>query len=175
MEATGPPARSGAVLALLSLALLAAAAAATLILAERDVPAGVAVVVAGTALATASQLVRGRLAPRRRFSISVSARLVDAGILGTLAWALLPGSPRAAAAAVTALSAAAVAAYLRVKGAGLGFRTRELTAVQPIRLAAVAVALLTPAGEAALWAAAAVGIAEAAGQAVGLAAQGEPA
>lgn len=175
MEATGTPPRPGAVVALLVLAVLAAGAAGGLILADLQVPAGVAVVVSAATLGTASRLVRGRVTPRLRFALSVSVRVVEAVVLGSLAWALLPGSPRAGVAAVAALSAAAVAAYLRVKGAGLGFRTEEWAAFQPLRMAAVALALLTPLGEAALWAAAVIGVTEAAGHTVRLAGQGEPA
>lgn len=174
MDAAVSHVRPWTVAALLSLAVLAAGGAAGLILLDAPGPAGVAVGIAAVALAAGGNLAARAGAPRLRLVASTSERAADAAVLGALAWVLLPGSPRAGAAAVTALSAAFVAAYLRVKGTGLGFRMAAWPPFQPLRLAAVALALLTPLVEAGLWGAAAVGVVEAGGQTARVAGQEEP-
>lgn len=173
MEPTDLPVRPGTLLAVLLLSVLLAVAAAILILAGAPVPAGILVAVAAVPVAVAGPVALRAGRPRLRFAASVMDRVVDAAILGALAWALLPGAPGAALAAVAALSAAFLAAYLRVKGAGLGFEMAAWPAAQPLRMAAVAVALLTPIRDPALWGAAAVGVAEAVLRSVRLAAQGD--
>lgn len=69
--------------------------------------------------------VRGA-ATRERFGTAVAARIADGAILGALAWISVPEDPLVAGAALAALGAAYLAAYVRSKAMGLGFRLDRL-------------------------------------------------
>lgn len=120
---------------------------------------------------SAAQMAR----PRATFVGSLLERAVDAAILGSLAWALLPRDPRAGVAALVALSGSFVAAYVRVKAAGLGFEVGAWPLAWPVAMAVLTLALLLGVVEAGLWAAAAISIAAAVTRSLEVARLQEPA
>jgi hypothetical protein len=153
-----PRTRPGAVLSTLAVAIAAAGAAVFLIAWDEHFGAGLAVAVSGSALALGDLRAREERAAKLSLSSSVAERMVDGAVFGALAWVLLPGSTRAGAAALVALSASYVASYVRAKAVGLGFEMEEPLLAQPLRLAAVALGLITGGVEAGLWAAAGVSL-----------------
>jgi hypothetical protein len=86
----------------------------------------------------------------------VAERLSDAVILGAVAWASIEDRPVVSAAALAALSAAYLEAYVRAKALGLGFRMGRPSLDRYVHFLLVALGLVvTSVLQAALWLAAA--------------------
>ncbi|MGH2681732.1 MAG: hypothetical protein ACRDIX_00680 [Actinomycetota bacterium] len=147
---SGAPVHPGAFFLLLALTLVGAVPAAALLLAGEDRAAGAAAVAAGVALVAASTGAGG--VPRFVLLHAVAERLIEAVILGAIAWVALPEQPRLAGAAVLALGASYLAAYLRVRSEGLGFRVTVPVALRAAPPFLVALGLLVGTVEVALWA-----------------------
>jgi hypothetical protein len=79
--------------------------------------------------------------PRLRFSGTVAERIGDAAILGAVAWVSVDEDPWMAAAALTALATAYLAAYVRAKATGLGFQVEDPVAERGIRFLVLAVGI----------------------------------
>jgi hypothetical protein len=147
---SGAPVHPGAFFLLLALALVGVGAVAALVLAGEDRAAGAAVAAAGVALVAASTGAGG--VPRFVLLHAVAERLIEAVVLGAIAWVALPGQPRLAGAAVFALGASYLVAYLRVRSEGLGFRVTVPVALRVAPPFLVALGLLGGTVEVALWA-----------------------
>jgi hypothetical protein len=156
MEPPEAPRRAGATPWLVILALVAASGAAVLVIVGRPLEAGIAVAICGGAL-TAGTIGGGWASiPRYRFSHAVGERLSDAVILGAVAWSSVEERPVASAAALAALSAAYLEAYVRAKAVGLGFRMWGPSLDRYVHFLLVALGLVvTSLLQAALWFAAA--------------------
>jgi len=165
--------RPSAVWAILVGAVLAAASASIFALLGELALAGAATGIATLALVVAGWSARQLGDERVSFAGSLIERAVDAAILGSLAWALLPARPGVAA--LVALSGSYVAAYVRVKAAGLGFEADAWGLAWPLAMAVLTVGLMAGAAEAGLWGAAAISIAAALARSLEVAGQREPA
>jgi hypothetical protein len=152
MDGPEAPSRGGAARWLIALAAAAAGAAAALVLTERPTLAGAAVVVAGAALVYADLHVSGR----QRFAHALVERAVDGVILGAVAWEYVESETFVSAGALAALGFAYLAAYLRAKGRGLGFRVTDPVLERYIHFALVSGSLLVAQGLPLLWLAALV-------------------
>jgi hypothetical protein len=151
-----PIARPAAPVPLLVAVALAGGAAA-LVLLDTPIVAGASVAAAGGALVVSAWWVRG--SPRLTFADATTERVLDAVVLGAVAWAALPGRPLTTAAALVALAASYLASYLRAKAIGLGFPLRDRPAMRAMRWGIVGLGLLIPpALTAALWVAAGVSL-----------------
>lgn len=147
-----PTARPAVPVPLLVAVALAGGAAALVVL---DAPlfAGASVAAAGGALVVSASWARG--SPRLTFADAAVERVLDAVVLGAVAWAALPGRPLTTAGALVALAASYLASYLRAKAVGLGFPLQDRAAVRAMRWGIVGLGLLIPpALTAALWVAA---------------------
>lgn len=153
---SGLPLRPGAFFPLVAVSLAGAGVAAWLVLMDEPVGAAVAVVVAGGAVAAAHSGTRG--APRLELLAGVTERVVDAVVLGAIAWVAVPGRIGLATAAMSALGTSYLAAYLRVRAEGLGFRLSDLPLIRAARPILIAVGLLAGLVEAALWTVTAVSV-----------------
>jgi len=171
MEQTIRP-RPAAVWTILGGGALAAASAATFALLGELALAGAATGIAALALLVAGWSARQLGDERVSFAGSLIERAVDAAILGSLAWALLPA--RQGVAALVALSGSYVAAYVRVKAAGLGFEAGAWRLAWPMAMAVLTVGLMAGAAETGLWGAAAISIAAALARSLEVARQREP-
>lgn len=161
---------------LLAAALGGAVAAAALVVLGRFLPGGVVTGVAGALLILAGMRAR-RTGSRALVLIDHAAeRLLDALILGAIAWAALPDSLVMSAAALAALATSYMASYLRAKARGLGFNVDEDPPFRTVRLTLVTVALLVRDPIAApLWGAALVALSPIVRHGVAVARQREPA
>lgn len=171
MEQTVRP-RAASVWTILAGAVLAAASAATFGLLDRLSLAGGATGIAALAVVVAGWSGRETRRPRVGFAVSMLERAVDAAILGALAWSLLPS--RAGVAALVALAASYVAAYVQVKAEGLGLDARAWALAWPAAMAVLAAGLAAGVPEAGLWGAAAISIAAALARSVRVARRREP-
>jgi len=155
MERTAHPPRTAALPWVALLGLLAAAGAAALVLAGQPLPAGVLTVAAGTAFVVASLRASH---PRARFTEAVTERIGDAAILGAVAWVSVNEDAWVAGSALAALATAYLAAYVRAKAVGLGFRVEEPIADLGIRFVVLGVGVTQggPVLLGALWLAAVV-------------------
>jgi hypothetical protein len=142
-------------------AMAMAAAAVWLILSDHPVPAGLAVFSGGACLIAAGAMVPTAADARAGvFAVSIAGRVFDGVVLGSIVWETRGVDPAVSLAALVALGASFLAAYIRSRGRALGF---SVAADQPLARAAflalvgggllfVASNFLAPA----LWAAAAV-------------------
>lgn len=126
--------------------LLVVAAAAILLAAwsiiDRDpVRAGVFAGVAAVALLGAA-VSPAIASPPDRFLASILDRLFDGAILGTIAWAYRTSEPWVAAGALLALGASFLAAYVRARGASLGYGVDESLGTRALRYLLICVGLL---------------------------------
>jgi hypothetical protein len=153
MDGPEAPSRGGAAPWLIALATAAAGAAAASVLAGLLTLAGAAVVVAGAALVYADLRAASI---RQRFAHAVVERAADGAILGAVAWEFVQSDTLISAGALTALSFAYLAAYLRAKGRGLGFRVSDPVLERYMHFAFVSASLLVAQGRLLLWLAAVV-------------------
>jgi hypothetical protein len=103
---------------------------------------GVAALVAGVLLVTAGLLLPRDGARRERMLLSFADRAFDGAILGSLAWATRLPDPATAAGALLALAAGFLAAYIRARGAALGYLVEEGAGTRAIRCGLIAIALI---------------------------------
>jgi hypothetical protein len=139
-------------LALAALAVVAAGASAWALLGGETRLAGIAVLVAGLAASSASVLADRAGSPKAGFAAEAAERLFDAGSLAPLVWVAYEGGSRVAALALVVLGTGAMAAYVRARGRGLGYRVPLWPAYRAGRGVALAVGLLAIRPEPALWA-----------------------
>jgi len=104
-------------------AMAMAIAAAWLILSDHPGPAGLAVLLGGAGLITAASVVVGTNGDTRAgaFAVSIAGRAFDGLVLGSIVWETREIDPAASAAALAALGASFLAAYVRSRGRALGF------------------------------------------------------
>jgi hypothetical protein len=152
----GVPLRPGTFLLLLAVSLVGAGAGAALVLMGESGGAALAVALAGGAVATAHGGARGT--PRLELLAAVAERLLDAVVLGAIAWIALPERIGIAIAAIAALGTSYLAVYLRVRASGLGFHVVEPPLFRVARPLLVAVGLLAGLVEVALWTVTAISV-----------------
>ncbi|HZA26871.1 MAG TPA: hypothetical protein VE915_04370 [Actinomycetota bacterium] len=159
MAQTGSPARQrGLVLSLTTFAVAAAVIAAVLVVLNERFVGFLAALGAGSALFLAGAKAAEAADARLRFSDSLAERLVDAVILGTVAWVAFPERAAVAAAALAALVVSYLASYLRARAVGLGFRVEETLLTRPARMTFVALGVLDAPALGALWIATAISL-----------------
>lgn len=156
--ATGDP-RAVATLSLIAAAAVLAGLAAALVVLDQQTPAGLGVAGAGALLILAGIRAREAKSARLAFADASLERAVDAVILGAVAWAEIDLRPVVSAAALVALGASYLAAYLRAKSSGLGFPLGDSLIVRSVRWTIVALGLVFPSLlQLALWVSAAVSV-----------------
>jgi hypothetical protein len=138
-------------------ALGAGGLVAAFVLTGDRVPAGLAALAAGALLVAADYLAEEG-GPRVTLAFSLTERVVDALVFGSLAWELLGPVPEAGVAALIALSVSFVASYIRARARSLGYEMLESGLARPARMLAVAVGLFTSSIEGGLWAAVGIGL-----------------
>jgi hypothetical protein len=146
---SGTPIRPGAFFFLVTVALVGAGAATALVLAGEPLVAGAAL-----ALAVGFLTVARTRAPRSRRLVLVEAtaeRVVEAALLGAIAWTAVPEQPVLVAATIAALGASYLAAYLHVRAVGLGFRLGEAVWLRGTAMLAVAAGLVLGWVQVGLW------------------------
>lgn len=169
---SGVPVRPSVFFFLLPVALAWAGAATALILAGEALVAGTAVAAAAGFLAVAR--LRASRSARLFLVAAVAERVVEAAVLGAIAWTALPAEGRLAGAAVIALGTSYLAAYMRVRSIALGFRVSEPGLHRTgLALLLVAFGLVAGVVEVALWAVVALSAASLGLEIVGLARQQE--
>lgn len=94
------------------------------------------------ALLVAAGLVVPKDDPMPRMLLSFVDRLFDGAILASIAWVTRVEEPAAAAGALLALAAGFLAAYVRARGAALGYLVEESAGTRAIRTGLISVALL---------------------------------
>ncbi|MGH2690905.1 MAG: hypothetical protein ACRDHM_00180 [Actinomycetota bacterium] len=161
---------------LLAVAVMASAAASTLVVASRPVAAGVVAAGAVGASILAGLGARRFGAPRLVFADHAVERVLEALLFGSVAWAAVPGEPWTAGAAVSALIASYLASYLSAKAIGLGFEVHERVPYRSVRPFLAVVGLLFPRIlDVALWAAAVISLEVVLRHGLSVARQREPA
>jgi hypothetical protein len=147
---SGDRARSGTFFLLLAVALAGAGAATAFVLSAEQPEAGAAIAVAGVAFVGARW--RAPRSPRLLLVEAVAERVVEAALLGAIAWTALPGEPRLAGAAITALGVSYLRAYLQLRSQGLGFEVTVPAWFPAAPSWFLALGLLTGRVEMLLWA-----------------------
>lgn len=145
-------ARASVVVLVLFLAVAGASLAAVLIVNEEPTLGGLATATAAITMLLGASWAWDTGAPRLLFADSAAERVVDALLLGAVAWAALPEEPRLGAAALVAMVASYLASYLRARAAGLGFRVEESMAERGSRTGLFALGLVLGWVEAGVWA-----------------------
>jgi len=135
--------------ALLLVSVVAIGAAGWWIVSGEPERAGASLLAAACALVIATSL-RGR-SQRDLLLPSFVDRLFDGVALATIAWASRTSDPATAAGALIALCASFLAAYMRVRGASLGYSLEESVATRVIRYALVCVGLIAGWLELTVW------------------------
>ncbi len=74
--------------------------------------------------------------------LSFADRAFDGAILASVAWVTRTDDPATAAGALVALAAGYLAAYIRARGAALGYLVEESAGTRAIRTGLISVALL---------------------------------
>jgi len=120
----------------------AVAVAAWLILDGRLRAGGVAALAAAVLLVVAGLLVPREGAARARILVVLADRVFDGAILASVAWVERTAHPATSVGALMALAASFVAAYIRAKGAGLGYVVEESPLTRAIRTGMISVALI---------------------------------
>jgi hypothetical protein len=103
---------------------------------------GGACALGAAALLVAAGLVVPKDDPMPRMLLSFVDRLFDGAILASIAWVARVEEPAAAAGALLALAAGFLAAYVRARGAALGYLVEESAGTRAIRTGLISVALL---------------------------------
>lgn len=113
--------------------------------------AGIASAATACALFAAGGLVTSAEAPADRVFALLVDRAFDGAVLGAIAWAYRLDDPWIAAGAVVALGASFLAAYVRARGASLGYGVDEGLVTRVLRYGLVSVGLITDGVGWALW------------------------
>jgi hypothetical protein len=127
-----------------------------LVLAGRPVAAGLGVLAAGAILLAADSLVTGPGAMLERTVAAFVDRVFDGAILAAMAWAYRTTDPWIEAAALVALGTSFLAAYVRARGASLGYGVGESSVTRGLRYGLISVGLLTDGLAWTLWTVASV-------------------
>jgi hypothetical protein len=121
---------------------VAAAGAATwLVLDGAPRPGGLLALAAGALLLLAASRSHGDERVLERTFDSLADRLFDAGLLSAVAWTARSARPSVAAGALLALGGSFLSAYIRARGASLGYGVEESPVTRAIRYALVGVGL----------------------------------
>lgn len=123
-----------------AIAAVAALASAWRIVAGDPRAGGALAAAAGVGLVVARVLGEGD--QRARLFVSLADRGVDGAILGAIAWWAWDRQPAAASGALLALAAAGLAAYVRARGAALGYGVPDALGTRAVQLAWLALVLL---------------------------------
>ncbi len=97
---------------------------------------------------------RGRYA--ERMLDTLLDRVWDGAVIGAIAWATRKDQPAVSAAALGALGASFLSAYIRARGASLGYTVEESHVTRGVRYGLIAIGLVFARPLAPLWAAAVV-------------------
>lgn len=128
--------------ALLGVAVVAVGFAGWSVVDRGPERAGVLLLVAAACLVLVAALPDGK-SPRGMLMISMADRLFDGVALGAIAWAYRSADPATAAGALVALGASFLSAYIRVRGASLGYSVEEALGTRVICYALVSIGLVT--------------------------------
>ncbi len=131
---------AGAVLCVV--AMIAVGLATWAILDQRLELGGAFALAAGALLVTAGVLLGRAPSPRWRLLLSFADRSFDGAILASVAWVTRVDDPSTAAGALLALAAGFLAAYIRARGAALGYLVEESPGTRAVRCGLVGVALI---------------------------------
>ncbi len=129
-----------------------------LVLDGRGGQAGWAAAGAGALILAGSAL--GRLHPRApgQMLVSFADRAFEGCVFAAIAWEARAGDPAISAAALVALSAGFLAAYVRARGESLGYRIDESLGWRGLRYGVISLGLVTGWLAGAVYAAAALAI-----------------
>ena len=108
-------------------------AAAWLVLEGRMRAAGGATAAAGALLVVGGRGAERGGRPLERIADSLADRAFDGAVLGTIAWAARQARPATALGALVALAAAFLGAYVRARGASLGYGVEESAKTRGLR------------------------------------------
>jgi hypothetical protein len=125
-------------------------------LAGRPVGAGLGALVAGAILLAADPMMLGPQAMLERTVASFVDRAYDGAILAAIAWAYRATDPWIAVGALVALGASFLAAYVRARGASLGYGVDESSITRGLRYGLISAGLLVDGLGWALWTVASV-------------------
>lgn len=106
----------------------------------RSQRAGLSLLLAAICLLLMAALSRSGL-PCDSLLISMGDRLFDGVVLGAIAWAYRSVEPATAAGAIVALGASFLSAYIRIRGASLGYDVEESLATRVICYGLVSIGL----------------------------------
>lgn len=134
-------------------AVLAALAGGSVLEGER-VLAGWAASVSGAAIVAAGMLWHRWRDPLDRILDSVADRLFDGLVISAVVWRARVDDPALAAAALVALGAGFLGAYIRARGQALGYEVEESMVTRGLRYALIAGGLLSGRVQGAMYAAA---------------------
>jgi hypothetical protein len=128
----------------MGLCIVAAAAigVATWRILERRAVVGGAWALGAAVLLVAAGLLVTRRDVRARMVLSFADRAFDGAILAAVAWVTRVEEPTAAAGALLALAAGFLAAYIRARGAALGYLVEESAGTRSVRTGLISLALL---------------------------------
>jgi len=126
----------------LCIAATAAIGVATWQILDRRLVVGGAWALAAAVLLVVAGLLVTRRDTRARMVLSFTDRAFDGAILAAVAWVARTEDPVAAAGALVALAAGFLAAYIRARGAALGYLVEESAGTRAIRTGLICVALL---------------------------------
>jgi hypothetical protein len=132
-------------------AVVPIALASWAILVGRDLVAGLLAAISGGLLLVGAVLAHADALVRERTLDSFMDRLYDGTLLSTLAWTSRNVDVQTSAAALLALAASFLGAYIRARGNSLEYRVEESAVTRGLRYALVALALLTSWTSAAMW------------------------
>ena len=125
-------------------------------LAGRPVGAGLWALAAGAILLAADPMMLGPGAMLERTVASFVDRAYDGAILAAIAWAYRATDPWIAVGALVALGASFLAAYVRARGASLGYGVGESSITRGLRYGLISAGLLVDGLGWALWTVASV-------------------
>lgn len=128
---------------LFAAAAIAVGSATWLVLDRRLEAGGAATAAAGVVLVAGAVAARRGGRSRERMLDSFADRAFDGFVFASIAWATRRADPGAAAAALVALGAGFLAAYVRARGESLRYQVEESVVTRGIRYAVVSVGLLT--------------------------------
>jgi hypothetical protein len=146
---SGVPVGPGPFFLLLAVTVAGAGVAAAMVLAREPLGAGAAVALTGLAFVGARS--RAPRSPRFLLVEAVAERVVEASLLGAIAWVALPAQPRLGGAAIAALGVSYLRAYLQIRSEGLGFEVSVPAWFRAASASFLALGLLTGAVEIFLW------------------------
>jgi hypothetical protein len=121
--------------------VVATGVATWLVLDGRPRAGGLVSLAAGVLLLLAASRSHGDERVLERTLDSLADRLYDGGLLSAVAWAARSSSPAVATGALLALGGSFLSAYIRARGASLGYGVEESPVTRALRYALVGVGL----------------------------------